>query len=217
MRSFLFIVFYLLSICSFSCKPKNKVDYLSDFNKGGNSLIKDITYTDEGAPLSYYLKKKEIEKVIGLKSLENGVENLQIRIWYGVALSDELQLIYLKKNEDNWTCELYFLKYIFNKNRDSLVSFTKQIEKKVPKSGWEDFIQKLFELKVLVLPDSYQIPNYVICNDGNGITVEIATKNRYKIYNYPCFTSQNEIWEAKNIELILELLENELDFKRTKI
>jgi hypothetical protein len=56
-------------------------------------------------------------------------------------------------------------------------------------------------------------PEYQDCNDGYGVSFEIATINTYRFYNYSCFKSQHNIWQAQNIKKIIQLIEKEFNFK----
>ena len=204
-------IFILLSCIFCSCKtqPKNQVT-----EKSSETVVIDIPHDLKGRPLWYYQKKGKMEKMVGLSSLENGFDSLQIRIWYGVALRDKLQLLLLKKSNAKWSAELDSLVLYYDKNHDSLVSVTKHTEIKQPLSGWEKFIDSLYKSGILVLPDANAIKDYEYCQDGDGVTVEIAMQRKYRIYNYPCFNSQIGISEAKKVELIIQLLEKEFSFSR---
>ena len=90
-------------------------------------------------------------------------------------------------------------------------------QEKIPKSGWSAFSTMIFNLKILSLVDCSKIEGYGNCSDGDGITIEIATINRYRIYNYTCFTDDPEIWQAKNIQKIMSLISSEFDFQWIKI
>jgi hypothetical protein len=182
--------------------------------KTADTITKDIPHDTKGNPLRFYHKKAEMEKKVELTPLENGFDSLQIRIWYGVALRDSLQLLILKKSDSKWSAELYSLRLNYDKNRDSLVSVTKSVEIKQPVSGWENLADSLAKLDIYTLPDAHEISSYSEGNDGYGVTVEFATKRRYRIYNYPSFNEQTGVNESRKVEQIIELIEKDFSFKR---
>jgi len=94
-------------------------------------------------------------------------------------------------------------------NSETITS--KSIEDKSPTSGWENFSKKLLGLQIITLPDSNDIPGYESGNDGNTYSVEIATPNQYRFYNYwtPSLF-QDSLWQAKNMVDIITLLDKEL-------
>ena len=70
----------------------------------------------------------------------------------------------------------------------------------------------------MTLKDASQIKNYDGgCADGDGVLIQVATKTKYRIYQYPCLSvvaHEGDIPQAKNVEKILEVLESEFNFKR---
>jgi hypothetical protein len=83
-----------------------------------------------------------------------------------------------------------------------------------PRSGWQSFIRKLFDLDILTLPDIRKIKNFKETypgTDGGGMMVEIAAKKLYRGYVYfsPEYYATKYI-EAKKIVSIINLLEEEL-------
>lgn len=105
----------------------------------------------------------------------------------------------------------------YDKKHDSILSISRLSKKVLPKTGWKDFILKINKLKVQSLPNYSTINYYSVCSDGDGVTIEVATVNKYRIYNYPCFESNAQIWQAGNISKIMNLIENEFNFKRLRV
>ncbi len=212
MRDKKYILYLVFIFVSCNSVNDNKIQ-----NLDSNAISRDIPLDKRGKPKSIYNKKNEIESKVGLKTMETGFDTMQIRIWYGVALSDSLQLLVLEDDKVKWTGRFYQIKYQYSNSRDSIVSCSKSIHLITPKSGWTYAKQKLLSLGILTLPDSGEIPDYSICNDGSGVTIEVATKNKYRIYNYPCINAQKGIWQADSISKIIQVLEEEFEFKRLAI
>src|SRR4051812_22871533 len=88
--------------CLYSCKEQTPVIKLN--HNLSDSFSRDIP--------SYYLnssfKKRhnELIKSLGLKSLENGFNGLQIRIWRGAPFVEETRLIILTQIDSSWTAQL---------------------------------------------------------------------------------------------------------------
>jgi hypothetical protein len=177
-----------------------------------DTVIKDIPFDSTGNFLYYYSKKKELESKMDLSSMENGVDSIEIRIWYGIAFSDSLNLVVLKENKFGWKADVFFLKYDYSKSRDSIISVSSKKQAKTPKSGWASFTKELFNLEILSLIDCSKIKEYGDCTDGYGITIEVATADKYRIYQYTCFRGHDKVWQTKNIENAMSLISNEFDF-----
>ena len=216
-QSFLFSLYILILGFIFSgnasINTSNIVHELN--NKRFDTVVRDIPLGKNGKPASYYRDKPIVENMMGLSSLESGFDSLQIRLWYSYGRSDSAQLIIFKSINGAWSGELYSLIYLTNENgsRHTSIPFTKRAVK--PISGWKYFTNKLLRLHIYTLPDEGKILNYPDWTEPSAIIIEIATLKNYRIYMYnqPA-SAQKRIWQAKNIERILELVENEFRIKR---
>ncbi|MBX9734584.1 MAG: hypothetical protein K2X37_11035 [Chitinophagaceae bacterium] len=202
------LVLFIFCQCS-SSEKKSNVNIKA---VQSDTIHRDIPVTKRTA--SYRKVKKTVEDFIGLESLENGFNTEEFRIWFANSSSRE-QLIVLKNISGKWAAEFYLLTYNYDTATNKLQSINKEVERKKPISSWQSFIDNLFLLGVTKLPDMSKLDNYQIGFDGKTITVEFANKNTYRIYSYwEPKANQDKVPEAKKIELISELLERELSFKR---
>lgn len=166
------------------------------------------TFQNGGVDIFYELAKAK-QKQLGLDSLENGFENLQIRVWYDFALVRERKLVVITNEDTTWTATVYDLQVDWDGRTESIL--IKKVKQVTPKSGWADFCKKLLDLKVLTLPNQDDIPNYGGGNDGRTYNVEVATKNQYRFYGYwEPQEHQDKFWQAKNMASILSLFKHEL-------
>jgi hypothetical protein len=166
------------------------------------------TYPGGGVDIFYKLAKVK-QKQLGIDSLENGFDNLQIRVWYDFALVKERKLVVITNKATNWTATVYNLRVDWDGQTETILS--KTIKKVTPKSGWANFSKKLLDLKVLTLPNQDDIPKYGGGEDGRTYNVEVATKNQYRFYGYwEPQDYQDKFWQAKNMADILKLFEEEL-------
>jgi hypothetical protein len=199
------------------CNARKKDSYITAIE---NIKQKDDTIITDISPL---FKKKisneffpaDINR-LGLDDLRNGNDQLQIRIWLGYALSDSAKVISITKKNEKWAVSIYYYKY-FYKNSDSsnynVILVGKKYEQGIPAKGWEYFTNRLNDLKIFNLKDYSKIPNYYLCNDGDGITLEIATVNKYQAYAYPCYESYwNKLDDVKKIKEFLYLIQNGIGF-----
>ncbi len=177
-----------------------------------NNIRKEIPLRKQSE--SFRNLKNTIEKYIPLESLEKGFDKEEIRIWFANSSNKE-QLVILRNVRDKWTAELYSLIYNYDSITNKLISISKIVYPKMPKSGWKSFIRQLFALDISYLPDMEEFDNYQIGYDGKTVAIEIANETSYRSYSYwEANAYQNSIPEAKKVVLISELLEKELDFKR---
>jgi len=204
MRKLILIPFLLFL---FSCHAQNRpasakstlwIDPITLFTK------EIPAYTDSTVIYSYKIKQQD-EKKLGLDKLELGFDSLQIRIWHGHSLMTPQYLHVIKRTSEKWEAFQYKIDY---KDDSSTVKVTPLS----PNSGWDNFIQKLLNLKVTTLPNMTDIPHLVDdWEDGTYCNIEIATKKAYRFYCYHQASEfSNQFWQAKNVVEILKLISQEL-------
>jgi len=182
---------------------------------GEKRFVQDIPNDRNGNQAGIYKSARIAEEKIGLKSrITEGFNGMQIRIWFGHSLSDSVQLVLLQKQGVEWTAELYSGKYIYDKNTGHVDTISSVKIQKTPKDGWTFFTEKLFSMNVTQLRHSSLVPEYDQCADGYGASVEVATKEYYRICNYSCFQLFPNIPEAVSLENIIRLCEEQFAFRR---
>lgn len=204
MKNIVLIIICFCAIGNSNCQSKKTVEI--PLNKKGNFV------------LGYNLTKK-YNKILGLPPLEEGYDSLQLRIWCTYGNLKKTHLILISNNDGKWNGTLYRL--LINRKADSDTSYFLEKEEKrkvTPKSGWEQLTNNMNELKITVLPSYEYLPGYGIGVDGEFYMIEIATRNKYRFYDY--FDPQNEakdFKEAAALEKFLKILEYEFSFQRNEI
>ncbi len=100
-----------------------------------------------------------IENKLGLPSLANGFNGTEIRIWFGYALSDSIQILKIGKANSQWTAKLYSINYRMTEQNDSLILFNSDSLSKTPKSGRKTFTDSLNNLAFLHCPIIQKSPD----------------------------------------------------------
>ena len=168
------------------------------------------TYTN-GEPNLFFKLAQQKVKQLKIDTLQNGFDSLQIRIWHDYSLWKLRKLLVITRANHTWTATAYTMTVDWNDRELTEIVNTKKIEILNPKNGWNDFLNKLFTLKITELPNMHDIPGL---EDGwmDGITynVEVATKKHYRFYGYHLPDKfQDDYWQAKNMVDILRLVESE--------
>ncbi len=170
---------------------------------------KEIPTYDNGRPDIFYNLAKAKQKQLDLDTLENGFNNLEIRVWYDFSLVRDRKLVVIINKGTNWTATIYNLIVNWDGQTETIIS--KNIKQVTPKSGWTNFSKRLMDLKILTLPNQLEIPGYGGGMDGRMYNVEIATKNQYRFYGYwEPQEYKDKFWQAKNMDDILTLFKTEL-------
>jgi hypothetical protein len=207
---FLMLPFLLIMLACNGGVSNNKYQ-----SNAGDTLVKDIP--EHMKVESVVTSKHAVEQKLGIVDLTNGYDSLQIRIYCGYAFKRDVQLIVLKNDTHSWTGVIYGFLLPEDKRKDSAMAGETQVKQVTPGSGWNRFVQQLFDLDILSLPDYSAIPGYETGTDGDAVTIEIASKNHYRIYRYPePLSAQEKISQAKRVEQIFDLLEKELGFNRLR-
>ncbi len=197
---------YFIQLLSFlfstSCNESTTVNtHLVNFNNSTKQFKKEIRIYPNGQLDHFYTSSKEKQKLLGLDSIENGFDELQLRIWYDVVNVIEQKVVILTYSKEKWSGKLY---YIIKPSKQKDV---------VPKSGWTAFANKLLNLKILTLPDGGNLSE---CGagggDGSTYNIELATKKHYRYYGYSEPQDyRGKCWQASNMNKILILLSTELN------
>lgn len=211
------VIALMLYTLMISCSNQADVTREDENKQVTAKILKDVPLNKKGQPYSYYLHKPMIENKLGLSTLENGFDSLQIRFWYSYASLDTSQLVILKYSNKKWNAELNDIIYNLNAKGDTIQSITKINKFGSPKNGWQPFADKLFAFGIDTLLDDSKVANYPDMMDGDNVIIEVSTKSKYRIYSYkePAFV-QSKIREARAVEQILELVENEFSFPRKR-
>jgi hypothetical protein len=155
-----------------------------------------------------------INAKLGLINLQEGFDSLQIRIFIECSFKpSNLIKIDISKVSNKVTLFSY-LSYIDSETGFKIINVdSKEL---VPNSNWNLFIAKLFNTGILELPDqeSLSLKNFEMPTDSDGITIELATKNYYRLYRYHSVGLNLDKEEAAKLLLALRLLEQELRFER---
>lgn len=155
---------------------------------------------------------KNLESWLGLESLEKGTDSIQIRVFQGCALDSDWLLLVLNHTGKKWIAEVSWVKDRSNLEKEEVDSMSRKVSVDSPISGWKNFINNLFDLRILSIEDERIIPKeeYITPTDGCGMAVEVATKNVYRTYAYnnPKIQSK-KYWQVVNINAIIKLLYKE--------
>lgn len=191
---------------------KGKTDYMQQplsYVDTSKAFKREIPTFDDGRLDLFYVLTKEKQKQLGLDSMENGFENLQIRLWYDSsrARGRERKLLVLINHDTTWTAKLYSMQLAWD--GDYIVS--NKVRQIAPKSGWPFFIKRLLEFQVVTLPNMHGIPGLEDnWKDGESYHIEVATKMQYRFYSYHLPEEfQDQYWQAKNMVNILKLFTEE--------
>jgi len=213
---------------SFSCKQINDdaatpneyaAKFIRQLNTSDTFLFVVPKRTRETDSTFFFRGMRSIEKYFGLTPIDKGFDSIHIRIRYGGAMVGD-RLVMFSHNGKEWSAEISKIttkekkEYEDSENVDFQKKYylTRTIDYKTPKSGWNNFITKLFKLGILSLPNQEDIEGFEeqSANDGVGVSIEVATKNLYRLYGYKDPDSYlDKHWQMRNISEILELIDAE--------
>jgi hypothetical protein len=215
------LLFLLVSFLLLSCKNKDDssapnpyaAKILTQLNRSDSFLYYSPGSKNKWVDSALKQGKKDDERYLKLQSLEKGFDSIQIRIRYGCVMGYS-RLIILSNSNNKWKAEISKLNYHWDSSEKRIDTVTRSIHLMSPKSGWVKFINELFDLKILTLPDEDEIPNFERNdpNDGCGATIEIATKNTYRYYLYDN-PDVYKYWQTKNMMEILRKINEEFGIK----
>lgn len=198
-------VLQILIIGLFSCTGRT-ANHNSEFTR-------EISRYDNGDVDLLYKLTQDKARQLKLDAIENGYDSIKIRVWYNYSLINNRKLLVLSNRNGVWSGTLYKMTVNWDPQINKETIETIEKGQVVPRTGWANFINKLYELQILTLPDMDDIQN-LRDNwlDGVDYNVEIATKNQYRFYEYHMPDKfQDEFWQAKNMMGILNLIQDEFE------
>ena len=141
---------------------------------------------------------------LGIENIENGYNDLQIRVWLGHSMAIYRQLVILKLKHNRWSAQIvYFKEKEIVTHVTSPYEVIKEIKVRhaIPKSGWTNFINHLDSLRVFSLLLEQDIYEMKGCSGKDGMTYyfEIATPKRYRFIEQ-CYPEDNLLAFALYLE-----------------
>lgn len=206
LRNLLAFFFFLVG-----CNCDSKRTIKEKENPKSHKFVKDIPVTPTGKPFYPYQFINEYTKKTGIAPVENGFDSMIIRFWFLPNIGS-WQVLEIKKDDEKWTGENNLLAQEFSL-KDSSFSLKKLTISKTPKSGWDDFISKLFSKGLTSMPTDFLIPDYEAGTDGDILIVETATVNSYRIFSYGSLFFNLNSGYAKKMSDIVLFIEKEFEIK----
>lgn len=143
----------------------------------------------------------------GLRSLVLPKDDLEIRVWVGFGLSRVRSFIVRRKAGES--------------SAASLRSYVPKPPMKIyqnlkpPKSGWKSFWKQIVDEGVLTLPDSSELKNEKLIDDGTSFVVETNADGIYRTYHYNSPDYQE--WQsARQMIKISNIIADEFDLSDFK-
>lgn len=186
-------------------------------NYSNNGIKKDLP--------EYYLKNINHQKLLenfldlsGLCDIKNGYNGIYIRIYVSTLKCDSLHIITFNKSLGDWEANIYYCLLGYGPSQKVLLKkVTINHVYSNPKSGWNMFSKKLLNSGILTMRGYDKIENYITNTEDDVVKVEIATKETYRLYEYPNLDgNKREFEDAIKMDSILLMVESEFPFKRFK-
>ncbi len=212
-----------------SClKKKTLADVVKEMNDT-DSVVVDIPKGNRSVKyeLAEKIRMERVLKQLEFPPLERfRRDSVVIRIWYGGPMTGE-RIIVLKNDYKKWTAAIH-LPYSevnpeYKERKDSITGWNydeQYIYKSTmyfakPNSGWGNFLKKMLDYEILTLPDESRISNYEIpmVMDGDGVTVEVATKKLYRKYSYtnPSRNRNKKVPQPQQILMFVKFMDDEFN------
>jgi hypothetical protein len=176
-----------------------------------NGIAKEIPKYPNEKLYVFYIFAKQKQEQLELSVPENGYDSLLIRMWftYPEGYNQFAELLELRVDSNKTiTARYIMLKIFFNPSRRYELVNWHWDTLLIPKCGWSTFIDTLKLLQITKLPTIENIPKYKEVNGENNldydntlltVSVELATKNEYRFYQYNNFKKYKYIDEVAKL------------------
>lgn len=204
-KSFFFAI--ILLVVAASCKHTVNLPVIqTKLRPDSDGVVRDMTEEQKSGDRQSMQQKGDSS--LGLKTLRNGFNGLQIRVWSGEGLTYRGRMFLIKHDGVSWTGELYYFRDSFGNRQYQGETLIEKTELKQSSREWEQLVKALFALGINTLPDYTQLPCNGLDTDEGGVMVEIAQNNFYKTYQFPTPSHRvNQCKEAKQVVHIVALID----------
>lgn len=171
-RIFRYLLGNGILLAFFSCQSQDPSKIKNQIQPSSDSVVREIPKFFQGKEWVQYFSA--LQSSLNIESLQNGVNEWQIRLWVAHAVydyKDSAQLIVFSKETDRNSGILYT--YVVREKQQSEIPDIEtagRFVSLVPKWGWMNFIDSLNKLEVFTLPDHTKINGYFLANDSYGVT-----------------------------------------------
>ena len=194
------VISFIILSCGiqFSCNEKNpeRITQLP-FIDTSTTFKKEIpVYLDGPSKGDTSYSFEQIRKdasQLGLDFIENGFDNLQLRIWLGHSMAINRHVVVLRLRNRKWSAQIVYIT-------------TREIDRKTarnvtPRSGGEDFIGHLNSLNIFITLNEQNIYQEDGCGgtDGMSYYFELATPTKYRFLHH-CYPKGNLLSFASYLE-----------------
>jgi hypothetical protein len=215
-RIFRYLLVNCMVLVFFSCRSQDPSRKSTEIQPSSDSVVREIPKFFQRKEWTRYFS--DLQSSLNIRSLQNGANEWQIRLWvaHGVYdYKDSTQLIVFTKEAGIVTGMLYtYVTQDRQKSDTTYIGTAGRFVSLFPKSGWTRFLDSLNKLAIFTLPDYTKLKGYFLANDSYGVTLEAATKNTYRIYEYPDYEQHvDKIPEAEKVFKTLKLIEDEFKIK----
>ena len=198
-----FVVSSILSCQSQEIYWKNNIPYNSD-----TAAVREISRIDRREDVIRYRNLRNC--ALGLESIEQGYDGLQIRIWadHGIKNNDTTEMLLIRSNRKG---DFSAVSYRFaGSDPGEFMNVSGRFISLAPKSGWVSFLKRPFFRRLFTIPDGNSLENYSLNTNPFGYQVEVAFHNNYRLYDYYDISDNiHTIPEAKEFVGILKMLDEE--------
>lgn len=203
------LVLSTLILISCTSNSEKNTYCLSGLNSDMIKII--IPKTASGKIDQIYYRIRKLESILGLKSIEEGVDSYEIRFWFSYGHNDTSRLIRILYQNKSWTSEKVSMVDKFTVNDSTYVQFSNS--KAIPKSGWKNLFEHICKSNLLELPHYTFFSDYVLFTDNSNIVIiELAGKNFYKMIYYPALEENvNKHNEVQNLYNTLNYINSEMN------
>lgn len=176
----------------------------------------------------FFLKLKNITYELNLRSIEKGVDSLEIRLWTLSRTTSGGEIFIIRKSTFNWNCYHYW----FIENRSEIEDHINQsynnsdisdvcidtfwVNKEEPSIKWSLLISKLYRDDFLQnTGQNNNTQTGSVATEDNTFVIECSTKSMYKLLWYNCSDVANNPKECSRMTNFLKIFDSAFHFNNS--
>ncbi len=149
-----------------------------------------------------YTARRKLSEKLGLPDIEKCTDSIEIRVWWQASIYTPSSVWVIHHSPDSSSA--FRIDY-YRDYSEELAIDSVQIFKQTPNAvSWAKYLEIIEPSTFWGMPFHYQLKRAYDCVDGESVTIEMFTAQKYKTLTYPCYMLYRDSIPYMKFKLMVE-------------